>query len=43
MQGGRTALMYASRYGHAFTARVLIEQGAAVNYVNKVRIVNRTL
>jgi hypothetical protein len=35
---GKTALMWASYWGHAETVRVLVELGASVEAVNKVHI-----
>jgi ankyrin repeat protein len=35
---GQTALLWASVYGHADTARVLVELGASVEAVDKVNI-----
>jgi hypothetical protein len=37
-QGGKTALMLASERGHAETVRVLVELGASVEAVDKVKI-----
>ena len=36
--GGRTALLWASLYGHAETVRVLVELGASLEAVDKVHI-----
>ncbi len=35
---GKTALLWASRYGHAETVRVLVEHGASLEAVDKVHI-----
>ncbi len=35
---GRTALLWASEYGHAETVRVLVELGASLEAVDKVNI-----
>ena len=37
IQDGRTALMYASHYGHLPVVEYLLQQGAAVDVQNKVR------
>ena len=37
IQDGRTALMYASIYGHLPVVEHLVQQGAAIDVQNKVR------
>ena len=39
MQGGATALSFASGLGQASTARVLLQQGAVVDHKANVRII----
>ena len=38
MQGGRTALMWASQFGEADTVRVLLDHGAVVDLRDNVSI-----
>ena len=39
MQDGATALSYASEFGQAITARVLLQHGAVVDHKDNVRII----
>ena len=37
IQEGKTALMYASQYGHLPVVQYLVQQGAVIDTQNKVR------